>query len=581
MPEVSAWTGPRRSGGIVNLFDRLLGSTAAADRPLLRTPDGEVLSYGDLDRLSSRFAWVLHARGVRPGDRVAVQVEKTPEALALYLAVLRAGAVHLPLNTSYTEREVAYFLENASPKVFVCSTPRRSEYSNDDPDVDKASPAPVTGQPRVQFLTLGGDGDGGLLRESRTQPDRFPTVGRSPSDLAAIVYTSGTTGRPKGAMLTHQNLLANGEVLREAWRFTEQDVLLHALPIYHVHGLFVAIHTVMLSGASLLWLPKFDADVVVNLLPESTVFMGVPTYYSRLLSHPDLRPELVHGMRLFTSGSAPLSPEIHREFSRCTRHDILERYGMTETGMITSNPYCGERIPGTVGPPLRGVSVRIADPESGAELADGEVGSIEVRGENVFTGYWKMPEVSRSEFREDGFFITGDMGRIDERGYVSILGRGKDLVISGGLNVYPKEVEDAIDALPGVAESAVIGVPHPDFGEAVVAVVVPAASGPTASDSAVQMPTGRATSKQSKTPSESLVPTESRSPSESLVPTESRSPNASQTVAGKGIVDALRADLAAFKLPKAVVFLDELPRNSMGKVQKNLLRDSYRDLFVG
>ena len=526
----------------MNLFDRLLGAESVGDarRTLLETVEGRVWTYGEFRHLAEQIAHALRARGVGVGDRVVAQVEKSPEALALYLACLRAGAVYVPLNPAYTAREVAYFLEDAEPAVFVCDPARHGEFV-----AAEAWPRAVE--------TLGSNGDGSLLLLASAQSTEFPTVPRGEDDRAAIVYTSGTTGRSKGAMLSHGNLLTNAEALVEAWHFRkadgvtesgrspEADVLLHALPIYHVHGLFVALHTVLLAGGSLLWLPRFDVDLVLRLLPRATVFMGVPTYYTRLLARVAEAPERVagmSGMRLFTSGSAPLSAETHREFAERTGHAIVERYGMTETGMNTSNPYSGERVAGTVGIPLPGVELRICDPDTGAPIPCGDVGMIEVRGPNVFPGYWRMPERSREEFRPGGWFLTGDLGRIDERGYVSIVGRGKDLIITGGLNVYPKEVEEEIEALPGVAECAVIGVPHPDFGEAVVAVVVLRGSG---------HPEGARASVR----------------------------DAHADV----LLTALRGRLASFKLPKRVVFVDELPRNSMGKVQKNRLREEYGDLF--
>jgi malonyl-CoA/methylmalonyl-CoA synthetase len=372
-------------------------------------------------------------------------------------------------------------------------------------------------------------GKGSLMDLAAGQSSDFATVERKGSDLAAILYTSGTTGRSKGAMLTHDNLVSNALALVESWRFTGNDVLLHALPIYHTHGLFVATNTVLFSRASMIFLPKFDADVVMKLMPRATVMMGVPTFYTRLLKHPGLTRAATAHMRLFVSGSAPLLPETHREFEALTGHAILERYGMTETSMNTSNPYDGDRRAGTVGFPLPGVSIRIADPETGRALPQGEIGVIEIKGPNVFAGYWRMPDKTAAELRKDGYFISGDMGTIDERGYISIVGRSKDLIICGGFNVYPKEVEGEIDALPGVVESAVIGVTHPDLGEGVVAVVVP--KSPQATDS-------------------------------------------------EKILSALNGRLARFKVPRHVVIVDDLPRNTMGKVQKNILRDQFKDIFA-
>jgi malonyl-CoA/methylmalonyl-CoA synthetase len=454
------------------------------ERPLLSTPSGQRLSYGAMNQLVERIAAALAQRAVTPGDRVVAQVEKSPQAIALYLACLRIGAVFVPLNTAYTTAEIEYFLGDADPKVAV-------------------------GVPQGG-ISLAELARGGLAPAGPTDVTQ--------SELAALLYTSGTTGRSKGAMLTRANLATNAVTLAQAWRFTERDVLLHALPIFHVHGLFVAINTVLASGSSMLFLPKFDADEVVRLLPEATVMMGVPTFYTRLLQHAGFTRERCANVRLFVSGSAPLLPETHREFRARTGHAILERYGMSETLMNTSNPYDGERVAGSVGPALPGVEVRIAEP----------VGMIEVRGPNVFKGYWRMPEKTAAEFHEDGFFITGDVGRLDERGYLFIVGRAKDLIISGGYNVYPVEVETELDALAGVAESAVIGVPHPDFGEGVTAVVVPR-SGSTLDENALRA--------------------------------------------------ALEQRLAKYKLPKRIVFVTEMPRNAMGKVQKAALRETYSGLY--
>jgi malonyl-CoA/methylmalonyl-CoA synthetase len=483
----------------------------APDRVFITTADGRVLIYGGLDTISARLAHALQAQGVKPGDRVAAQVEKSPEAIALYLACVRAGAVWLPLNTAYTRAELAYFVEDAEPALFVAA-PGREDM--------------VTG---VAVASLGADGQSGSLLElAARQSNHFDDVARGPDDLAAILYTSGTTGRSKGAMLSHENLASNARTLARLWQFTDRDVLLHALPIYHTHGLFVATNTVLMSGAAMLFLPKPDMDQMFRLIPQATVMMGVPTFYTRLLSDARLTQDATRHMRLFVSGSAPLLSETHRDWQARTGHVILERYGMTETNMNTSNPYEGARIAGTVGPPLPGVDIRITDPETGHVLARGEIGMIEVRGPNVFTGYWRMPEKTKAEFRPDGFFITGDLGVIDANGYVAIVGRGKDLVISGGFNVYPKEVESEIDALAGVVESAVIGVAHPDFGEGVTAVVAKKA------DAAL---------------------------------TEAH------------VIGALKDRLAAYKLPKRVLFVDDLPRNAMGKVQKALLREIYKDLY--
>jgi malonyl-CoA/methylmalonyl-CoA synthetase len=498
-----------------HLFDGLM---AKADplAPFLETEEGKVYSYADLGPSTGRIANALAALGVKPGDRVAVQAEKSPLALCLYLAVVRMGAVFLPLNTGYTPAEVGYFLGDAEPSLFVC-----------DPGAE-AELKPVAEQAGARVVALDRSGQGKLLDAVRAASAEFETVARGPGDLAAICYTSGTTGRSKGAMLTHDNLLSNARTLAEIWRFTAGDVLIHALPIYHVHGLFVATHTVMAAGASMIFRAKFDPDEVIGLMGRATCLMGVPTFYTRLLAQRGLTREAAAGMRLFVSGSAPLLAETHREWSARTGHAILERYGMTETGMNTSNPYDGDRIAGTVGFPLPGVELRVADPETGAVLPQGEIGVLEVRGPNVFKGYWRMPEKTAQEFRPDGFFITGDLGTVDERGYVSIVGRGKDLIISGGLNVYPKEIEAEIDALDGVVESAVIGLPHADFGEGVTAVVATGGRG---------------------------------------------------GLEEAAVLAALEGRLAKFKQPKRIVFVDDLPRNAMGKVQKALLRERYADLY--
>ncbi len=487
-----------------------------ADKVFLETQDEGTFTYHRFFALTARLAHALRAAGVEHGDRVAVQIDKSPEALALYVACIRAGAVYLPLNTAYTASEVAYFVGDAEPRLVVCRPSAQGEIA--------AIAAKVGGRAE----TLGTAGDGSLMALAADQPEVFEDHPAGPDDLAAILYTSGTTGRSKGAMMTHRNLASNALTLVDYWRFTAEDVLLHALPIYHTHGLFVATNVVLAAGASMLFLPKFDADEVVRLLPRASVMMGVPTFYTRLLEHPEFTRERAAHMRLFISGSAPLLASTHNEFSERTGHAILERYGMTETGMNTSNPYDGDRIAGTVGFPLPGVELRITDPETGRPLGTGEIGMIEVKGPNVFKGYWRMPEKTAAEFRPDGFFITGDIGKIDQRGYVHIVGRGKDLIITGGFNVYPKEIELAIDAIEGVQESAVIGLPHPDFGEGVTAVVVP-------------------------------------------------QPDADLTE--EKIMARVRDNLAKFKQPKRVLFVGELPRNTMGKVQKNILREQFSTLY--
>jgi len=499
-----------------HLFDLVRARIAAPDATFLETPDGRRISYADLVAMTGRYANALAGFGVVVGDRVAVQVEKSPEALALYLACVRAGAIFLPLNTAYTAAELEHFLTDAEPRLFVVA-----------PDRAAALAALAAGR-GARLETLGTTGDGTLAAAADAAPDAFADAARGPDDIAAILYTSGTTGRPKGAMLSHDNLASNALVLVREWRFTSRDVLLHALPIFHTHGLFVATNVVLLAGAAMLFLPRFDADEVMRLMPRATAMMGVPTFYVRLLQHPALDRAATAGMRLFVSGSAPLLAETHRDWQARTGHAILERYGMTETNMNTSNPYDGERRPGTVGPALPGVALRVVSPESGEPLPAGEIGMIEVKGPNVFKGYWRMPEKTATEFRRDGFFITGDLGLVDADGYVHIVGRGKDLVISGGFNVYPKEVEGEIDALAGVVESAVIGVPHPDFGEGVTAVVVARDAG----------------------------------------------------LDEAAVLAALDGRLARFKQPKRVLFVPELPRNTMGKVQKAALRETYRELYA-
>ncbi|MDX1405533.1 MAG: AMP-binding protein, partial [Woeseiaceae bacterium] len=431
------------------------------DDELLRTESEQSFTWDGVDRRSAQLANCLGELGASPGDRVSVQVEKSPAALCLYLACLRAGLVFHPLNMAYKSGELEYFLGNAEPAIVVC-----------DPD-NAESLGPIAKAARVRtLLTLDRAGAGTLTETADQQPASFDTVNCVADDLAALLYSSGTTGRPKGIMLSHRNLLRNTEALVDAWGFTEDDRLLHALPIFHVHGLFVAIGCVLLSGCSMRWLPAFNEQQVIKFLPECTVMMGVPTYYTRLLANDAFTRDVADKARLFISGSAPLLEETFAEFEQRTGHRILERYGMTETNMNTSNPLHGERKPGTVGPPLPGVEVRICD-DDGKQLGTDEIGNLQVRGPNVFIGYWKMPEKTAEDFTDDEFFNTGDKGKIDSDGYVSIVGRAKDVVISGGLNVYPKEIELFLDDLPGVKESAVIGVPHHDFGEAVVAVVVP------------------------------------------------------------------------------------------------------------
>lgn len=482
----------------------------------LETADGHYYSWRDLDRGSARIANLLTSLKLPAGSRIAAQVEKSPEALMLYLATVRAGFVYLPLNTAYRATEISYFIDNASPAVVVC-TPGNFGWLTQI--AFKAGVAHVftLDEPRE------GRNSGSLLSRATHFGDEFDTVTRDADDLAAILYTSGTTGRSKGAMLTHGNLASNIRVLHDAWRWQPGDVLLHALPLFHIHGLFVAAHGALYNGSKMIFLPKFDSADVIRQLPRSTLFMGVPTYYVRLLSDPAFTRDVCAKLRLFVSGSAPLLSDTFEQFVQRTGHTILERYGMSETAMLTSNPYDGERRAGTVGPALPGVSVRVVN-GAGQPCASGEIGDIQVKGPNVFKGYWQMPEKTAEEFTTDGYFRTGDVGRFDADGYLSIVGRSKDLIISGGYNVYPKEIESVIDEMDGVLESAVIGVPHADFGEAVTAVVVPRDG--AALDEAA-------------------------------------------------IITALKSKIANFKVPKRVHVVDELPRNTMGKVQKNLLRDRF------
>ena len=500
-------------------LDRIAVETADAGSPTLR------YSWRDLDRATAMMANLLQSLDIPDGSRVAVQVEKSVEAMVLYLATLRAGYVFLPLNTAYQSAEIEYFIGNAEPAVVVC-TPRNFGW------VSKI--AFTAGTKHV--FTLGDDRTGSLLERATHCSDRHSPALKSDDDLAAILYTSGTTGRSKGAMLSHGNMRSNAVMLKDYWGWKPGDVLIHALPIFHVHGLFVAIHAALLNGSKMIWLGKFDPRIVIDRMPEATVFMGVPTLYVRLLAEPALTREAARNMRLFIAGSAPLLLETFTEWQQRTGHTILERYGMSETIMLTSNPYAAdarygnqsERRGGTVGFPLPGVGLRVRG-DDGAELPVGEIGGIQVKGPNVFSGYWRMPEKTAEEFTADGWFKTGDVGKVDERGYVTIVGRSKDLIISGGYNVYPAEIEGYINELPGVAESAVVGVPHPDFGEVGVAVVI-------ARPGAMVQP--------------------------------------------EAVIADLKARLANFKIPKRCFVVAELPRNTMGKVQKNLLRDQYKALFT-
>jgi malonyl-CoA/methylmalonyl-CoA synthetase len=497
-----------------NLFD-IFSRCFPRDRhlPFMALPSGGGLSYGDLDAESARMANLLIALGVQPGDRVLVQAEKSPQAVFLYLACLRAGAVFLPLNTAYRADELDYFLEDAEPRVVV-----------GDPNASALAPlCKARGIPHL--LTLGADGSGSLTGHSADRPATFTTVARASDDLAAILYSSGTTGKPKGVMLSHGNLAANAEALHKTWRFGPRDVLLHALPIFHTHGLFVALNTVLLNGTSMIFHAKYSADDVLRDLPRATVFMGVPTYYVRLAAHSALNAEVCSNVRLFLSGSAPLLDETFKTFAARTGKELVERYGMTEAGIITSADVEKPRQAGSVGWPLQGVELRIADPEN-KEVPRGETGEIQIKGSSLFRGYWRKPEKTAEDFTADGYFKTGDLAFIAPDGMVNIVGRAKDMMISGGFNVYPKEIEAVIDALPGVAESAVVGMPHPDFGEAGLAIITMNAGADALETNAVRA--------------------------------------------------ALKEALANYKVPKMIVVADSLPRNAMGKVQKNLLRSAYR-----
>ena len=498
-----------------HLYDRVFAPHEDNPKPFL-IGETQTLSYAIFHEQVNKLAHGLIASGLKTGDRVAVQAAKSNTQLALYVATIKAGGVYLPLNTSYTAHELEYFISNAQARLVVVD------------EKAKQAVTPIAEAQGANLLTLNADESGTLPKLAEQQAAQFEAVARGSEDLAAILYTSGTTGRSKGAQLCHRNLHSNTEVLRDFWQFKEDDVLLHMLPIYHTHGLFVACNLLAMVGGSMIFLPKFDADKALSFLPQATTMMGVPTFYTRLLNEERFTREASQHMRLFISGSAPLLAETHKSFAARTGKKILERYGMTETNMSTSNPYDGERIAGTVGVPLPGVELRIADAKTGKSVPDGEIGIIELKGDNVFTGYWQMPEKTKESFRDDGYFITGDMARIDEHGYIVIVGRDKDLIISGGLNVYPKEIESMVDELEGVTESAVIGVPHPDFGEAVVAVIVAA----------------------------------------------------DKTLNEESVMEFLADKLAKFKQPKAVFFVEALPRNTMGKVQKVTLRAEHKELFV-
>lgn len=483
-----------------------------SSKPALITSDDQSWSYADLEHISAKIANLLLDNGLSVGDRVSVQAHKSPQVLCLYLACLRSGLVYHPLNPGYKQSELEYFINNAKPSAIITDPEGLSDFQ-----------ALARNESGVKIFTLDKAGEGSLISAAAGCSNIHAVVTSAEDDLAALLYSSGTTGVPKGIMLSHKNLLRNTESLVSSWGFGEEDVLLHALPVFHVHGLFVALGCVFLSGASIRWLSTYDAELVCKHLPESSVFMGVPTYYTRLLDCSDFIAEIASGLRLYISGSAPLLEETFIRFEAHTGHRILERYGMTETNMNTSNPLDGERRAGTVGLPLPGVQVRIVDQQN-KELPQGVTGALQVKGENVFQGYWGMPEKTAEDFTEDGFFNTGDEGVRDADGYISIVGRAKDMVITGGLNVYPKEIELLLDKMDDVLESAVIGVPHNDFGEAVVAVVVK---------------------------------------------------NQSTQFDHKQAITVLKEKLASFKVPKCVVELDELPRNTMGKVQKSVLREQF------
>ena len=481
------------------------------DTPLLVTEDGRTVTYAEADQVSAQVANSLLTLGVSPGDRVTVQVEKSVENLFLYLACLRVGLVYHPLNTAYTASELGYFLGNAEPTLVVCTS---------DAVAIMRTVLPKTGVKAL--LTLDADGGGSLMQHAADASGEAVLTQRNGGDMAALLYSSGTTGKPKGIMLTHDNLRENADTLVTTWGFSASDRLLHMLPIHHVHGLFVGVSCVLMSGSSMVWHSGFSSEAAVAAMPDCTVMMGVPTYYTRLLANPEFGSECCSNMRLFISGSAPLLSETFFEFQARSGHTLLERYGMTETGMNTSNPLRGERRAGTVGPSLPGVTVRVVD-DAGQRVEGGEAGNLQVRGPNVFAGYWRMPEKTTEDFTPDGFFNTGDKATIDPDGYVSIVGRAKDMIITGGLNVYPKEVEGVIDEMAGIAESAVIGIFDSDFGEAVVAVIVPNENPPTPSE----------------------------------------------------VIAHCRTQLAKFKVPKRVEVIGALPRNAMGKVQKNKLRDQF------
>ena len=494
------------------LYDNLIAKHATYDACFLKQAGKPTLSFRQFSERTSQFANLLLKYGLQPGDRVAVQTEKTIEVIILYAATIQAGGVFLSLNADYKKDEVTYFLKDAGPRIFVCDPYKVEDLKN------------VANKLVSKILTLDAHGEGSLLSEANLMSKIFSTIDRESDDLAALQYTSGTTGQSKGAMLTQNNLLSNAKTLKKLWQVTKSDILIHALPIFHTHGLFVALNTAMLAGAKVNFIPKFDVDEIIEALRTSTLLMGVPTFYTRLLADNRLTEKLTKNMRLFISGSAPLLSETHEKFTKRTGHHILERYGMTETNMITSNPYHGERRAGTVGTPLADVQIKITDPQTGKEKAKGEIGMIEVRGPNVFKGYRNMPEKTAQELRETGYFVTGDLGKLSSDGYLSIVGRQKDLIISGGYNVYPKEVEDILNELNQIDETAVFGIPDNDLGERVVAAIV-----------------------------------------------LQNNKNFNQ----REIEVFINKKLARYKQPKEYFVLDTLPRNSMGKVQKNELRKRF------
>ena len=492
------------------LNDNLFSVHANSNKIFIET-ESQKYSFKEFDDLVNKIANLLIASGLSEGDRVLVKLEKSIFSFALYISTIRAGGIFIPVNTDYTASEIEYFIDNSMPYIFISNDKSIEEVQNKN----------------LKTFSLNNDGSGTFNKNVRTQKTSFQPFKRKKDDIASILYTSGTTGRSKGAMLSHNNLFSNTKELLRIWKFNENDVLLHALPIYHIHGLFVACNLCLLSGAKIHFIKKFQTEKVIEYLPKSTVMMGVPTFYTRLIESNKLNVQITNNIRVFISGSAPLLSETHKEFESLTGHKILERYGMTETNMNTSNPYDGERRAGTVGFPLPGIKIRIIDTEKNHKMASEKIGMIEIKGENVFEGYWKMSDTTKESFTDDGYFVTGDLGKFSSDGYLSIIGRNKDLIISGGLNIYPKEIEVVIDGINNVKETAVIGVTHKDFGEAVVAVVV--------ADR--------------------------------------------EKVSESSIMEIVQTKLAKFKQPKKIIFLNALPRNAMGKVQKQNLRDNYNKLF--